>query len=419
MLKCEKSGQYSNIALDHALLSSGLDTSDRALTATLVYGVIERKITLDYYISMLSSRPVSEIEPSVLMAVRMGIYQLEYLDRIPAHAAINESVALCPAKSRGFVNAILRSFVRERKKLTLPERSDGTVKYLSVSYSVGEELCKRFLDIFGEEKTENILKATLQTPPLTLRVNTLKIDREQLITKLGNTAKPSRFSPVGITTSGHVTELYGFDEGLFFIQDEASQLCTAALGAREGETVIDACSCPGSKSFGTAIDMNNKGSVLSFDLHGNKLSLVESSAARLGINIIRTGVRDGKIFDSSLEKSADRVLCDVPCSGFGVIAKKPELRYKDPGESKGLCDIQLDILKNNSRYVRSGGVLVYSTCTLLPEENEGNIRRFLESNSDFEPEAFRAGSLECDGMMTLTPDVHGTDGFFICRMRRK
>ena len=263
------------------------------------------------------------------------------------------------------------------------------------------------------------MKATLWTPPLTLRVNTLKTDREQLISKLGNTAKPSRFSPVGITTSGHVTELFGFDEGLFFIQDEASQLCTAALGAREGETVIDACSCPGSKSFGAAIDMNNKGSVLSFDLHGNKLSLVESSAARLGINIIRTGVRDGKIFDSSLEKSADRVLCDVPCSGFGVIAKKPELRYKDPGESKGLCDIQLDILKNNSRYVRSGGVLVYSTCTLLPEENEENIRRFLESNSDFEPEAFRAGSLECDGMMTLTPDVHGTDGFFICRMRRK
>ena len=208
--------------------------------------------------------------------------------------------------------------------------------------------------------------------------------------------------------SGVPLSALSLGDGDFFVQDEASQLCVRALDAHPGETVIDACACPGSKSFGAAIDMENRGRVLSFDLHENKLSLVRAGAERLGITILTAAAHDGRFFQPSLEETADRVLCDVPCSGYGVIGKKPEIRYKDPAECAGLPDIQLAILENNSRYVKRGGVLVYSTCTLLPEENEENVARFLARHPAFAPESMR----------TFTPDADGTDGFFVCRMRR-
>jgi 16S rRNA (cytosine967-C5)-methyltransferase len=249
-------------------------------------------------------------------------------------------------------------------------------------------------------------------------VNTLKISRDELCERLGG--ERTRYSQTGVRVSGKIASLYGFDEGLFFVQDEASQICTAALGAKAGEFVIDTCSCPGSKSFGAAIDMKNEGKVYSFDLHANKLSLVESSAKRLGIDIIETEERDGRKPNEELSGKADKVLCDVPCSGFGVLGKKPELRYKDPEASEALPDIQLAILKASALYVKVGGVLVYSTCTVLPEENEKNIERFLASRPDFELCGFEVGALCCpQGMVTLLPDEHGTDGFFVAKMTRK
>jgi 16S rRNA (cytosine967-C5)-methyltransferase len=249
-------------------------------------------------------------------------------------------------------------------------------------------------------------------------VNTLKISRDELCERLGG--ERTRYSQTGVRVSGKIASLYGFDEGLFFVQDEASQICTAALGAKSGDCVIDTCSCPGSKSFGAAIDMNNEGRVYSFDLHANKLSLVESSAKRLGIGIIETEERDGRKPREELLGKADRVLCDVPCSGFGVLGKKPELRYKDPAASAALPDIQLAILEASSNYVKNGGVLVYSTCTVLPEENEKNIERFLASHKEFELCGFEVGELRCpEGMITLLPDEHGTDGFFVAKMVRK
>ena len=252
----------------------------------------------------------------------------------------------------------------------------------------------------------------------TLSVNTLKITRDALSASLSD-ATPTPYAPNGLSVRGAIRELYGFKDGLFFVQDEASQLCVEALGAQAGETVLDICACPGSKSLGSAIRMKDQGRILAFDLHANKLSLITESAKRLGITIIETAAQDGRHFLPEWEGIADRVLCDVPCSGFGVLGKKPEIRYKDPAELRALPDIQLAILENACRYVRPGGVLVYSTCTILPEENEGNVRRFLNQHPEFSLTPFSIGALSFeDGMRTLLPDTHSTDGFFIARMVR-
>ena len=413
--KCEASGQFSNIALDLALKRNELSGSDRALVTALFYGVIERKITLDYFISALSSRNIDEIDRDTRMLLRLGIYQLRFLDRIPDHAAINETVSLASRKTSGFVNAILRAYTRNAKAIEMPNPKDGEARELSVRFSVGEALAQRFLDVFGYERTESIFASLEGREDITLRANTLRVSRDELCSALG--ALPTELSPVGVKTSGQVTSLYGYDDGLFYVQDEASQLCAMALGARAGERVIDTCSCPGSKSFGIAIDMNNAGELYSFDLHENKLSLVSSSAKRLGIDIIKTEQRDARHPREDLLGSADRVLCDVPCSGFGVLKKKPELRYKDPDASAALPDIQYDILESSVRYLKVGGVLVYSTCTVLPEENEKNIERFLAKHKEFSLCPFEVGKLRCEsGMVTFLPDEYGTDGFFIAKL---
>ncbi len=413
LVKCASAEQYSNIALDTAIKRSELTPPDRGLLTTLVYGVIERQITLDAIIDCLCDRKSEEISPDVRTLLRLGIYQLAYLDRVPDHAAVNETVDMAGKRSRGFVNAILRAFIRSGKQIPIPQRDADAVGYLSVKYSFCPSLCRKFIDTFSLERAEAHFAAFGETPDLTLRTNTLRTTRADLIAALegqGIHALPTSESEVGIRVCDRspVTELYGFGDGLFFVQDEASQLCVKALDAKPGMKVLDACACPGSKSFGAAIDMQNEGSVMSCDLHRNKLSLVESGAARLGISILKTEERDARSTNEEWIGAFDRVLCDVPCSGFGVFAKKPELRYKDPAASAALPDIQLDILKNASTYVKVGGKLVYSTCTLLPEENDWNVARFLKNNDDFVLWDAR----------TLYPDIDGTDGFFYAVMER-
>ena len=415
--RCEKQRQYSNLALDAALKRSNLLDHDRALVTTLVYGVLERRLTLDYQISSLSSRPLDEITPETLTALRLGIYQLAYLDRIPDHAAVNETVALVSRKTSGFVNAILRGFLRQGKSLRYPDRKTDEIAYLSVRYSVGEPLCKTFAEAFGFEKTESILSAFEKNPPLTIRVNTCRTTREALLQKLceaGYEACPTERAKNGIRilSNAPVTSLPGFSEGDFFVQDEASQLCVEALEARAGMRVLDSCACPGSKTFGIAMEMNNTGSLIAGDLHASKLSLVESGARRLGLSILSVVERDARAHSPEWmtpDGQFDRILCDVPCSGFGVLAKKPELRYKDPSESRALPDIQLDILTNSFSLLREGGRLVYSTCTILPGENEGNLARFLE----------RCPSAIVERAETFYPDTHGTDGFFVSVIRKR
>ena len=411
--KAETNDQFLNLSLDHALERSGLSESDRALAAALVYGVTEKRLTLDHRLASLSTRPVDGLDLSVRTALRMGLYQLSFMDRIPAHAAVNETVSLVPKKVSGFVNAVLRSALRSPLHI-LPDPSD-LAEYLSVKYSIGKPLTEKLLSVFGREETEALFSAFGRIPPTTLSVNTLQISREELAQRIPD-AVPPPYSQTGLSVRGSVRGLYGFEEGLFFVQDEASQIAVEALGAEEGDLLMDICSCPGSKSFGSAIRMKNRGRILSFDLHEKKLPLISSGASRLGIEIITPAVRDGRDPLPEYFKKADRVLCDVPCSGFGVLAKKPELRYKDPATSEALPDIQLAILDNACRYVKTGGTLVYSTCTILPEENEGNVSRFLERHPEFTPAPFSVGALSVPtGSITLLPHKHGTDGFFVAK----
>ena len=412
--RCEAANGYSNIALDTAIRRSDLQDVDRALLTALVYGVLEHRITLDFYIQSLCDGDPKDIPPEVRTALRLGIYQLAYMDRIPDHAAVNESVAMVTRRARGFVNAILREFLRRGKNIPLPARDADSVRYLSVKYSFDESIARRFLESFGMDRTEALFEAFSKEPPLCIRVNTLRISREELLmafSEHGVRAEATEKCDTGIRILDKIPtmQLYGFREGLFFVQDEASQLAVRALNAKEGMRVLDTCACPGSKSFGAAIDMKDRGSLFSCDLHANKLSLIDEGAKRLGITSIKTATADARTPIEDFVSSFDRVLCDVPCSGFGVFAKKPELRYKDAELCRALPRIQADILENASRYVANGGRLVYSTCTLLSEENGENVRTFLSAHAEF--------SLleEC----TLYPDTDGTDGFFFAVMEKR
>lgn len=421
--RTDSQGQYTNLALDAALKRSKLSAPDKALVTVLVYGVTERRITLDYIADALASRPMETLDGTVRNLLRMGLYQLCYLDRVPAHAAINETVSLAPRRARGFVNAVLREYTRRGQEVTLPDRQSDLFRYLSVTYSLPVPLCKKLTGIFGTERAEALMEAFGHTPPITLRANTLKITPDALCGQLcalgyrvqASEALPSALVAMDFIPSGSPQ----IENGLCFVQDLASQICVEALGAMPGESVIDACACPGSKTFGTAIRMQNKGNILAYDLHQSKLSLIQRGAQRLGISIIEARERDARDHDPALCGFADRVLCDVPCSGFGVLGKKPEIRYKDLSDAAALPDIQLAILQNCCRYVKPGGVLVYSTCTIFPEENEQNVARFLALHPEFVPEDFAAGPI-CSkgGMLTLTPDEHGTDGFFIAKLRK-
>ena len=418
---------YSNIALDRALGSCSLSPADRGLVTAIVMGVTERQLTLDAIIDALSKDPdKTDMDARVLL--RMGIYQIEYLDRIPDHAAVNETVSVAPRRIRGFVNAILRSFLRAREKgdvdSLFPSKDRDELGYLSMKYSFPRDVCREFCNLYGLERTEKIFEIFNRAPIMTLRVNTLKISIEDFAALLDEHGIPyelsSRLCDAILIDSVSFADLPGAQEGYFFIQDEASQMCVEALGAETGDVVIDTCSCPGSKSFGSAIRMKNQGKIYSFDLHKSKLSLIEKGAGRLGIDIINVAERDGRKPDESLFSRADRVLCDVPCSGLGVIAKKPEIRYKSIEEFKRLPEIQYAILDASANYVRAGGYLVYSTCTVLPGENSENVERFLKEHEDFEAVDFTVGGKNSErGMLSLAPDVDLTDGFFVAKMKRK
>lgn len=407
-----KGGKYTNLEINATLNRSALSEADRGLYTALVYGVVERAVTIDAIIKKYSRSPIEEADEEALCALRMGIYQLAFMDRIPDHAAVDESVSLAPKKARGYVNAILRSFIRDEK--ALPTAKKGSVEYLSLSYSVPEELCARFVEWYGFREAEEIFKAFLEREDITLRVNTLRITPEKAAEKLEGEISPISTSCISVSSFDGVAK--GIEEGLWFVQDSASALCADVLCAKKGEIVADTCACPGGKSFAVAIGMENEGEVHSFDIHANKLSLIEKGARKLGIHIIRTEARDARNPDESLVGKCDRVLCDAPCSGLGVIGKKPDIKYKDLSEVDRLPEIQYKVLCGASQYVKSGGVLVYSTCTLNPEENFGICKRFLAEHPEFSLCSFDWKRGKCDGSLTLLPHKDKTDGFYICKM---
>ena len=419
--KIESAGQYSNIALDTALKRSGLSPADRALTTALVYGTVENKIKFDYIIDGMATIPPSKIEKTTRNVLRMALFQLTELEKIPAHAAINEAVEMSSKRSKGFVNALLRNFMRADMKWVEP---DGELERISVRYSVPAELCEIISRDYGEERAENIISGLCRARGLNLRVNTLKISRDDLLLRFaeaGISAKASELSPFGIEleASAALEKIPGFEEGLWYVQDTASQLTSYILDPKAGERVIDCCACPGGKSFSAAISMEDRGELYSFDLHENKLSLIERSAERLGISIIKTAPADGRVGAEALFGTADRVICDVPCSGYGVIAKKPEIRYKKLSESARLPEIQLAIAETAVKYLKKGGVMVYSTCTVLKKENEDVVRELLLRHPELKPLNFTVGEVSsADGMFTFLPDRLECDGFFAARFQK-
>jgi len=419
LVKWEKDGRYANLEVNAALGLSALSGADRGLYTALFYGVVERVITLDYMISRLSSRPADTIDRETMCALRLGLYQLTYMDRIPPHAAVSESVAVSPARSRGFVNALLRQHLRNGCSCKMP---DDPLARLSVEYSAPPELCQFWIRCYGEETARQLLRSTTRNPAVTLRVNESVTTAEDVLRRHeADGAQICPLSPDMVALSDASGIADGIRQGLYFVQDPASRLCIRALDPRPGETVIDTCAAPGGKTFSCAMDMKNRGRVLAFDLHENKLSLIRRTAECLGISIIETAQRDGRQPDPTLFETADRVLCDAPCSGLGVIAKKPDIKYKPLEAAEGLPSIQYEILSGASRYVKPGGVLLYSTCTLNPAENEEIVRRFLDSHSEFSPADFDLGpaGTSRDGMRTFMPHLNGCDGFFIAKMLRR
>ena len=422
----EAGGKYVNLSLN-SHLTDGLTKENKALLTALLYKTVEKKLTYDYYIAALSRRSIDKISPEVRDAVRLGLCALLDMNSFPDHAAVNGAVNLVGHKGeRAFVNGVLRSAAREKEKLPLPDKSKNLARYCSVYYSIPLSTVKYFISLLGEDSAvsffESVNTAERKT---TLTVNRLKISVDGYIKKLtehGYSAYPSSLSPLSVCINGSVDPraLPGFCEGEFFVQDEASALAALTLGAEAGDSIADVCSAPGGKSFLLGIISGDKAFINSYDLHESKISLISSGAERLGLNSVKASCRDALIPDEQLFGRLDRVLCDVPCSGLGVLSKKPDLRYKDITELSELSCLQLQILTASSSYLRAGGELVYSTCTLRKEENEEVVRAFLDSNSDFEAVDFSLGSLSSKGgSLTLYPHVHGTDGFFISKLRKK
>ena len=418
LLRCEAAGQYANLALDSALKrESGMTGADKALCTALLYATIEHKITLDHIIDGAATIPPSAIEKRVRMILRMGLCQLLYFDRIPDHAAINETVDMTPRRSKGFVNAILRGFCRRGKEVLYPDATGEPIAYLSVRYSVPPELAEAFVRDYGFQRAEALLQGFDRNPDSTVRVNTLRYTREAFVEKFGGT--PTDISPNGVRFL-HMSDIAeAVTAGDCFVQDEASQICVAALGAVGGERVLDLCAAPGSKSFGAALMMENTGAVHSYDLHENKTSLIRRGAETLGLTNLTVAAGDARGATPETVGVFDRVICDVPCSGYGVLAKKPDIRYKDFSLAAGLLPIQSAILDAAAQCVREGGVLVYSTCTLLRDENERQVEAFLQRHKEFVLQPFSVGALCCNGMVTLAPDTHGTDGFFLAKLCKK
>lgn len=428
LIKAEKGQAYSNLALNAALSQSQLSAQDRSLVTALFYGVLERKITLDYVIQQYSNLKLNKISFDILSVLRMGVYQLAFMEAIPDSAAVNESVMLaeyCRKKSaKGFVNAVLRSFVRDHNQIAYPDSQNLSFCY-SVRYSCPEWLVKKWISEYGMERTEQILAHSLGRPPVTVRVNTLKITAEALLQRLRDEKVIARLHPIvqnciTIEKSGDIEQLPSYQQGQFYVQDIASQLCCLALAPQKGERILDLCAAPGGKSFTTALLMENSGTLESFDLYPKRTHLIETGAKRLGISNIKIGTANANCFLPELV-GADRVLCDVPCAGLGVIRRKPEIKYKQPEDLERLPEIQYSILQNASRYLKCGGVLLYSTCSLSIEENEKVAERFLEENNNYRLMPITdTGYSEIDGkgMVTLFPDKNGSDGFFFARFQR-
>ena len=401
LYKTEYEGAYPNIELKNAIPPQ-MPQNDRAFVTALVYGVISRKLTLDYIIELSSKIKLKKISKYIHQILRMGIYQILFMDKIPSSAAVNESVKLAKryghGASAGFVNGILRNVLR------------NGVEYpnISVKYSFPEWICKKWINEFGEEFTEQMMKSFEEPPELIIRPNRLRLTEEELRQRLDDCGINTEIINGRIACKGlNVGKDELYKQGFYTVQDTAAMTAVEVLAPKSGETVIDTCAAPGGKATYMAELMNNEGEIYAFDIYEHKIKLINDSAKRLGIDIIKAQTGDAAVYDERLDGMADKILCDVPCSGLGILRRKPDIKWNRK-EDDNFSDIQLEILNNAARYLKSGGSILYSTCTVEKEENGGVTDRFLEKNGGFKKVYEK----------TFYPHIDNTDGFYICKLER-
>ncbi len=431
LVAMERQKAWSNGHLKKILDEKNLDRRDAALATRLCFGVLQNKLLLDHYIQQYSSMKLPKMESRVRNNLRLGLYQMLFLTKIPVNAAVSEAVELTKKhcknpRASGMVNGILRNLARHLDDLPPLDRSNG-VEYLSLLYSHPQWLVELLLQRLSEQEAEALLRWDNGEPPVTVQMNTARYDRAEILAALeedGITVQQHPWLPdcLLLSGTGDLAKRKAYVEGMLYAQDPAARLAVLACGLQPGERVLDACAAPGGKSFAAAVAMNNTGEILSCDLHPHKKALIEAGARRLGFSSITAEVADGKKQNPDWFDRFDTVLADVPCSGLGVMRKKPEIRYKDPAEFDGLPTVQLAILNNVADYLRPGGVLLYSTCTLRKEENEDVVEQFLAQRSEFSLESFTlpgpCGQVEA-GYCTLWPQRLETDGFFVARLRKR
>lgn len=427
ILRMNRDKAYSNLLLDN-ILSHVESKRDRQFASQLFYGVLERDITLRWTIRQLTGKTEAKLDAEVVAALELALYQLKWMDAVPDSAAVNESVNIIKHSRKksaaGFVNGVLRSFIRSEKEIPLP---DEPLKRAEIEYAMPQWILSLWQRDYGFDTALQLAKECLGRPPLQLRVNTVLSDRETVrreLEALDVQAENHPLLPDALTVSGTgaVGALPPVQVGRCYVQDAASQLCAMAVDPQPGETVFDLCAAPGSKSFTMAQLMQNTGRILAFDLHEHRAKLVKDGAERLGLTCIEAAAADAGVYNPALGL-ADRVLCDVPCAGLGVIRRKPEIRRKTEKEISALPDIQLRILHNAANYLRPGGILVYSTCSLNKDENDRVAAAFLAAHPDFIPaplpEIFSTLAEKGANSVTLMPQNGDYDGFYIVRFRKR
>lgn len=428
LIACRKQAAWSNGVLKDYIARDRLDRRDAALATRLCYGVLQHRGMLDFFLQQLLTGKVKDLHPVVRDILHLGLYQIYEMDKIPESAAVNESVDLAKKYCRtqrfapGLVNGVLRNAVRTKGTLQVPVS-------LEDRYSHPQKLIDLLADYVGQERLEPMLAANNDIPQTVVQVNTLRISTEELVTRLKQedvTALPHSWMPdcLVLSNTGSLEKLQAFRDGLFYVQDAAAKLSVMCAEIPTGEQtrVLDCCAAPGGKTFAAAIAMQNKGKIRSCDIHRHKTTLIQLGADRLGLDCVLVREQDATENHAAWLEKMDVVLADVPCSGYGIIRKKPDIRYKDPEDMARLPQLQLRILNRQAEYVKKGGILLYSTCTLVRAENEAVVEAFLAHRNDFTLEPMELPDVfpqNTTGMLTLVPGEFDTDGFFIAKLRRK
>ncbi len=422
LTKLELQKAYSSIAVSDLLKNYDVqDKRDTSFIINLVYGVLEHKLTLDYNIGLYLTGKTSKLKNDLLNILRVGAFQILYLDKIPVSASVNEAVKSAKkngcAYASGMVNAVLRKI--SKNGIILPEGND--IEYLSIKYSVSPSIVRMLTDDYDKNTVISFFEAFEGRRPIYIRRNILKCTEEQMICSLVNCGVEVKKTNIdncySIAHSGDITKLEAFSDGWFYVQDMSSQICCKLLGAKKGDFVVDCCAAPGGKSFTISQYIENEGTVISCDIHEHKTLLIKKTSEKLGLSVIDTVCSDARELNQKGYK-ADKVLCDVPCSGLGVMGRKPEIRYKSAEELKNLPELQKEILFSCAEMVKDGGTLIYSTCTLNKSENEEVCEAFLREFPDFSISSDSVYRELTDRFLTVFPDKNGGDGFFIAKFVR-